>query len=143
MMLIMETTLGKLIAARLHPNTNLKAKDLAERIGRSASYLSQLVNDQKQETPPPDVMAALERELGIPQATMLRLWGYDLPVSPRPELEDNRLQMVADNWEPLTEIEKLMVLKVIEGNRRARGFDGLEDIVQVVTESVIARRASG
>lgn len=75
----MKMTLGKLIGARLYPHTPMTAKEFAGRIGRSASYVSQLVNDQKQETPPPDVMAGIERVLGIPVVMQLRAWGYDLP----------------------------------------------------------------
>jgi transcriptional regulator with XRE-family HTH domain len=98
----MERTLGALIAARLAPNTRLTAKDLADRIGRSPSYVSQLVNDQKSEAPPPDVMLAIERELGIPITTQLRAWGYPIPEGPAPTYADFRLQELIDAWPDMT-----------------------------------------
>lgn len=65
--------------------------ELAARLGKAQSFVSRLETGKVMETPGPDVLAALARELDVSVAEMLYALGYDLgeaPVPPR-ELPDD------------------------------------------------------
>jgi hypothetical protein len=53
------------------------------------------------------------------------------------------LQMIATHWDALTDEERAFMLSIVELHRRRQGLEGLDDIVQVVSEHVGARRSAG
>jgi transcriptional regulator with XRE-family HTH domain len=103
----MPNDLGELIARRMRARGNMTGRELAERIGRSPSYVSQLVNGEKKEAPPPEVLEALQRELGIPIEESLRLWGYRVGATPRGVGVDPSREAVYYVVEEMTEAERL------------------------------------
>jgi transcriptional regulator with XRE-family HTH domain len=136
-------TLGPLVR-RTRENKGIRAVDLAYYIGKVPSYLSRLERDLLKELPSPSVLTALARHLDIPEVHLLRTLGFltDLPEVRR-TYQDNRLQTIADNWDQLTDAEKGSLLLIVEGNRRRRGLDGLDDIVQIITNHGESSRAVG
>jgi transcriptional regulator with XRE-family HTH domain len=68
-------TVGRLVKTAME-RRGLNGRELAALIHRSPSYVSQLINDEKKDTPPPDVLASIEHHLGIAQEEMLRTVGY-------------------------------------------------------------------
>jgi transcriptional regulator with XRE-family HTH domain len=142
MMISMEQTLGALIAAHLHPHTRMTAKELAERIGRSPSYVSQLVHNQKAEAPPPDVMTAIERELGISVVTQLRAWGYAIPEGPRPAYPSDEVRVLAERWSQFTSEDRMMLRYVLDAHLRLNGDEGVGNLVQSVDDPPLAFRRS-
>lgn len=71
---------GKLIRQR-RDRAGIKTLDLAYRIGRQQSYVSKLEAGDAKTTPPPDVLDALSRELGVSTAEMLEALGYHIARS--------------------------------------------------------------
>jgi transcriptional regulator with XRE-family HTH domain len=136
-------TLGPLVRMT-RERKGIRAADLAYHIGKDPSYLSRLERDLLKDLPTPDVLVALARELDIPETRLLRALGFlqgDQPL--RPTYGDTRLQAIADDWDHLNDAEKAAMMIILEGNRRRRGFDGLDDIVQIVTQSGGDERALG
>lgn len=127
----MSETFGRMVASRMRAHGNMTGVELARRLRKSASYVSQLINDEKKDTPPPEVMAGIERELGIPMLTQLRAWGYNLPPAAMPAFEDNRLELIAAEWDVLSDKEKDSMLDVIELSRLRRGLS-MDDVIRVV-----------
>ena len=126
----METTFGELVRAAREAR-GLKGYELAQAIGRHPSYVSDLENGKRAEAPPPDVLAALERELGVSQARMLAAWGYDLGQTVGElRLADPRLRAIARRLPDLEEDELRHVERVI----------ALRD---AVAQGVIAPKAIG
>jgi transcriptional regulator with XRE-family HTH domain len=120
--------------------------DAAARIGMSKSHLSQLERG-KIGLPSAALRRQIAEAYGVRHIDILIAAGEltSDEVDPRrqPAFGDTRLQAIADNWDQLTEKEKDFLLLVLEGNRRRRGLDGLDDIVQVVTNADTVRVASG
>lgn len=67
---------------RMRERHGLKSFQLAAKIGKQPSYVSRLENGTAKETPPPDVLEALSRELGVSVAEMLESIGYDIDAQP-------------------------------------------------------------
>lgn len=141
----MDAGIGQFIIRR-RDELNLTQTALAEMVGLKRSHLS-LIESGKIALPGAGVRREIARVLGVRHVDLLVIAGElsEDEIDPRrqPVYSDNRLQMIADDWQHLDELDKLMFLRILELNRRARGLDGLDDIVQVVSESVGARRASG
>src|SRR5688572_16058801 len=74
---------GALIRAR-REDLGIRSYELAQRIGRQPSLISRLETGAYKDTPPPDILAALERELGVSQREMLTALGYLADAPPRP-----------------------------------------------------------
>lgn len=144
-MTTMDTGIGAFISRR-RDELGLTQTALAERVGLKRSHLS-LIESGKIALPSADVRRRIAAELGVRHVDLLVIAGELAPdeIDPRrqPTYGDNRLQAIADDWDQLTEKEKDFLLLILEGNRRRRGLDGLDDIVQVVTESGARRESTG
>lgn len=102
----MEKTLGQLLKAAMD-RRGISGVDLAARIGRTTSFVSELINDEKKVPPPPATLAAIERELGVSQVMMLSAWGYTVrQPGPRMQSEPGR-EAVLSVMEEMTEEERL------------------------------------
>lgn len=102
----MNETLGNMLR-RAMERKGITGVELAERIGRTASFVSELINDEKKVPPPPATLAAIERELGVSQVVMLNAWGYTVhPSGPRARLEPGR-EAVLNVLEEMTDEERL------------------------------------
>lgn len=118
----MGNELGELIAKRMQARGRMTGKDLADRIGKSPSYVSQLINGEKKDTPPPEVLEALDRELGIPIEESLRMWGYDIGTAgPKAALPfDSERAAIMAAIPNLTESEARVVRGLIEAQMAVR-----------------------
>ena len=99
---------------------DMQGQELAARIGKSPSYVSKLINDVAKETPPPHVMAAIERVLEIPVAVQLRSWGYDIPNGPTPAYTDPDLAAVVAAWPMLLPDSRRIIVLALGMSDRAR-----------------------
>jgi transcriptional regulator with XRE-family HTH domain len=73
----MQTEFGELVRRR-KDERGLKSYELAKAMQRAPSLVSRLENGDFKETPAADVLADLERVLGIKQHELLRTLGYDV-----------------------------------------------------------------
>lgn len=119
----MAETLGTLIR-RERERKGLRSIDLAARLGIQQSTLSRYENDKQVETPPPGILAAIERELGIPQERMLRALGY-LPESRTGEVGIAESPPAYGPDDPHARIER-----VVAGIRDPDDLDGLAGLAE-------------
>ena len=75
---------GELIK-KARARQGVKTLDLAYRIGRQQSYVSKVESGAVREVPPPDVLIALSRELGISVGEQLAALGYPIDDAPVPD----------------------------------------------------------
>jgi transcriptional regulator with XRE-family HTH domain len=90
----MNVTLGQLVV-RAMERRGIKGYQLATEIGKQASYVSRLINDEIKEVLPPSDLEALARVLGLSQAEMLRALGYQLGESEGVRYPEGSLQAEA------------------------------------------------
>lgn len=139
----MNETLGQIVDQAMKQR-GLKGYELAARLGKQPAFVSRLINDEIKETLPVADMEAIERELSIPQPVMLRALGYAIPKAPRPTYGDNRLDILANEWDQLADNERTFIFGMIAVSRHRRGLTDIdEDIVQILTQSTLAVRALG
>lgn len=75
--------------------------ELALRLGVAQSTVSRLEGDEYVQAPKPELMAAIERVLGIPQPVMLSAIGYSIGENAPPYDElATSLAAVARKWTP-------------------------------------------
>lgn len=110
------TTYGELVK-RARDARGITSTGLSIAIGRNPSYISRLEVGIAKETPPPDVMLGLERELGLSVAEQLEALGYPVReererVRPRVDFDPCVLlepDLYAINWSP----ERIKALRAV------------------------------
>lgn len=101
----MAKTLGQMLKDAME-RRGISGVELAERIKRSPSFVSELINDEKKVPPPPATLAAIERELGITQLVMLSAWGYAVKPSGQAESPEPGREAVFDVVDRMDEEER-------------------------------------
>ena len=130
----METTngLGELIReARLRKGWT--QEELASRLGVKDSYISQWETGGRKW--PRDHVRAIARVLGLSQVELAVAAGLiDRPevMPPRPAYQDERLRLLAERWDELSDPEKEMILVVLDRHLLRAGEPGIEHMARTV-----------
>jgi transcriptional regulator with XRE-family HTH domain len=126
-------TFGSLVRAT-RERKGIRAADLAYQIGKDPSYLSKLERDILKDIPPPDVLAGLERELGLPQIALLRALGYGIPTGPVPAYPADEVRVLAECWPQFTAEERQMTRYILDSHLKLRGEEGVDNLVRSVDD---------
>lgn len=123
-MLVMEAVVERTLADRVSRELQARGwdqKDLAAKMSRSASWVSDLVNGNLKRVPDPDALLRLEELLGITESEVLRAFGYrgGDPLEDR-SLDEAKVYTYIEGNDDLTPYQKAVILQALDDVRRRR-----------------------